>query len=139
LSAFVDSSAWFASIVARDRHNTRAKEVLRHAARAGLVTTDHVVVETWLLLYRRQHRAAAEEFWEAIRRGIAEVEFVIAVDWRSAWVIGEAFPDQDFSLVDRTSFAVMERLGLTRVASFDSDFAVYRYGRRRDLAFEVLR
>jgi uncharacterized protein len=33
----------------------------------------------------------------------------------------------------------MERLGLTRAASFDDDFAVYRYGRRREKAFEVLR
>ena len=57
----------------------------------------------------------------------------------AAWAIGTAFPDQEFSIVDRTSFAVMERLGLTRVASFDSDFAVYRYGRNRDRAFEVLR
>ena len=37
------------------------------------------------------------------------------------------------------SFAVMERLGLTQVASFDDDFAIYRYGRNRDRAFEVLR
>ena len=53
--------------------------------------------------------------------------------------IGELFTDQRFSIVDRTSFAVMERLGLTRVASFDQDFAIYRYGRKRDRAFEVLR
>ena len=33
----------------------------------------------------------------------------------------------------------MERLGLTRAASFDDDFAVYRYGRSRDKAFEVVR
>jgi uncharacterized protein len=49
------------------------------------------------------------------------------------------FADQNFSIVDRTSFAVMERLGLTRAISFDDDFAVYRYGRNRDRAFEVLR
>jgi hypothetical protein len=36
--------------------------------------------------------------------------------------------------------AVMERLGVTRVASFDDHFAaVYRYGRKGDRAFEVLR
>jgi len=60
-------------------------------------------------------------------------------DMRVAWAIGDAFKDQDFSVVDRTSFAVMERLGVTRVASFDRDFAIYRYGRNRDKAFDVLR
>jgi hypothetical protein len=36
-----------------------------------------------------------------------------------AWVTGQVFQDQDFSIVNRTSFAVMERLGITTVASFD--------------------
>jgi hypothetical protein len=33
----------------------------------------------------------------------------------------------------------MERLGLSRVASFNDDFAIYRYGQNGDRAFEVLR
>jgi predicted nucleic acid-binding protein len=60
-------------------------------------------------------------------------------DLQAARTIGDIFPDQDFSVVDKTSFAVMERLGVTRAASFDRDFAIYRYGRRRDRAFEILR
>jgi hypothetical protein len=64
---------------------------------------------------------------------------VISADLEAAWSIGLAFPDQDFSLVDRTSFAVMQRLGLTKAASFDEDFAVFRYGRTRDKAFEIIR
>jgi hypothetical protein len=60
-------------------------------------------------------------------------------DLDAAWRIGEAFPDQDFSIVDRTSFAVMERLGVTVVASFDDDFSIYRFGPRRQHAFEVRR
>jgi hypothetical protein len=31
------------------------------------------------------------------------------------------------------------RMGVTRALSFDDDFAVYRYGRSRDKAFEILR
>ncbi len=105
----------------------------------GHVTTDHVVVETWLLLNARFHRHAANLFWERIRHAAVQVEYIGPADFEAAWAIGEAFPDQDFSIVDRTSFAVMERLGLTRAASFDDDFAVYRYGRNRDRAFEVFR
>jgi predicted nucleic acid-binding protein len=62
-----------------------------------------------------------------------------AADLERAWEIGEAFPDQSFSIVDRTSFAIMERLGITRAASFDDDFAIYRYGRERNRAFEIVR
>lgn len=32
----------------------------------------------------------------------------------------------------------MHRLGIERVASVDSDFAIYRYGPRRDRAFRIL-
>jgi hypothetical protein len=33
----------------------------------------------------------------------------------------------------------MERLGIDRVATFDSDFAVYRFGRDRRRAFTIVR
>ena len=137
MTAFVDSSFWFASVVKRDRNNARTKEIL--LAEREHVTSDHVVVETWLLLNSRYGRSPAERFWERLRRGGVRIEIATAADLEAAWAIGEAFPDQNFSLVDRTSFAVMERLGLIRVASFDDDFAVYRYGRNRNRAFEVLR
>jgi predicted nucleic acid-binding protein len=137
LSTFVDSSVWFAATVTRDRRNIDAKSILR--ATTDHVTTDHVLVETWVLLNSRYHHQAAERFWEAIRRGPVRIELMTAADLEAAWAIGEAFPDQGFSLVDRTSFAVMERLGITRVASFDDDFAIYRFGRNRDRAFEVIR
>lgn len=59
-------------------------------------------------------------------------------DLEVAWSIGEAFSDQDFSIVDRTSFAIMQRLGLARVATLDAHFAVFRYGRGRTQAFEIV-
>jgi uncharacterized protein len=137
VSVFVDSSVWFAASNIRDHHNQRAKEVLEDID--TLITTDHVVVETWLLLNSRVTRQAAENFWRGMRDGAASIELVTPVDMEAAWAVTDRFPDQRFSLVDRTCFAVMERLGLTRVASFDRDFAIYRYGRDRNRAFEVLR
>jgi predicted nucleic acid-binding protein len=128
---------WFASTVARDRDNARAKVIL--STTSAHVTSDHILVETWLLLNNRYHRHAAENFWDRIRHGPVRVEQVTASDLEAAWAIGQAFSDQNFSIVDRTSFALMERLGISRVASFDDDFAIYRYGRNRDRAFEVSR
>lgn len=137
MSVYVDTSAWYAAADAADRSNARAKQVL--ALGEPLVTSDHVLLETWLLLRHRIGRNAAERFWEGLRAGAAHVEFVTPADLESAWAIGRQFEDQDFSLADRTSFALMQRLGVTRVASFDDDFAVFRYGRDRSRAFEVLR
>jgi predicted nucleic acid-binding protein len=137
LSVFVDTSVWFGAANVRDRQNARAKKILTELV--APVLTDHVLVETWTLLNARVHRKAAEQFWLAMRRGAAQLEKVLAADLDAAWTIGEAFPDQGFSIVDRTSFAVMERLGLVRAASFDDHFAIYRFGRNRDRAFEILR
>lgn len=137
MSLFVDTSVWYAAADASDAGNERARVVL--GGGETLVTTDHVLVEIWRLLGFRIHAAAAECFWGGLRSGVARCEPVLAADLEVAWEIGRAFQDQDFSLVDRTSFAVMRRLGITRVASFDDDFAVYRYGRGGRRAFDVVR
>jgi uncharacterized protein len=137
VSLFVDSSAFYAAADSGDQSHERAAEIL--SAADELVTSDHIVVESWLLMRARGGRAAAERFWGGIRRGLATIETVLPVDLDVAWKIGEAFPDQDFSIVDRTSFALMERLGISSVASFDDDFAIYRYGPRRSRAFDVKR
>ena len=120
-----------------DRSNARAKRVLSAGER--LLTSDHVLVETWFLLAHRLGRALAERFWQTIRSGAASVEIVIAADLDVALAIGEGFPDQDFSIVDRTSFAVMLRLGVLRVASLDEHSAIFRFGRNRTRAFEIVR
>ena len=137
MSVYVDTSAFYAAADSGDRSHTRATDVLRAAD--GLVTSDHVLVESWLLMRARGGLTAAERFWAALRSGLATVETVLPGDLDAAWRIGEAFTDQDFSIVDRTSFAVMERLGLRSVASFDDDFSIYRFGPRREHAFEVQR
>jgi len=120
------------------RHQQRAREAILSAGEP-LVTTDHVLIETWTLLRYRIRRQAAERFWDALRNGVAVIEPVIAADLEAAWQIGTAFRDQDFSIVDRTSFAVMRRLGIERAASFDDDFAIFRFGPNRRHAFSILR
>jgi len=137
LSAFVDTSAFYAVVDDDDSHFARAKELLDTGE--PLITTDFVLAETWRLVRDRLGHAAAERFWGTLRAGAAAIEHVTPADLDAAWRIGEAFPDQGFSIVDRTSFAVMERLGVHRAVAFDDDFAVYRFGARREQAFEIVR
>lgn len=98
-----------------------------------------MLVETWLLIRHRLGENAAHRFWTGLRAGVALVEPVGAADLEVAWEIHERFADQEFSIVDCTSFAVMRRLGILRAASFDDHFAVVRFGRRLDRALEVVR
>jgi predicted nucleic acid-binding protein len=135
MTTFVDSSAWYAAADSSDVNNARAKAIL--TGTASRLTSDHVLVETWRLVHHRLGRTAATQFWKGLRSGIAEVEFIGPPDLEVAWAIGETYPDQDFSIVDRTSFAVMDRLGVNRVATFDSDFAIYRSGKQRNQAFII--
>jgi predicted nucleic acid-binding protein len=134
---FVDTSAFFGAADLGDRHHARATELLRHAD--TLVTTDHVLAESWRLMRDSGGYASAERFCAAVRGGLASVESVLPSDLDAAWRIGEVFSDQDFSIVDRTSFAVMERLGISSVVTFDDHFSIYRYGPRRERAFHVCR
>ena len=137
MSVFVDSSAWYAAADSGDRQNSAAKRLL--ATDEPLVTSDHVLIETWRLIHHFLSAHAAETFWAGLRNGVAAIEQTTSADLEAAWAIGQRFSDQDFSLVDRTSFALMQRLGITRVISFDDDFAIFRYGRGRNTAFELLR
>jgi predicted nucleic acid-binding protein len=137
VSLFVDTSVWYAAADRGDRHNGRAIAIL--SAEEDLITSDHVLVESWPLLHHRLGLDAAERFWDGLRNGVAQIEHVGAADLEAAWAIGEVFADQDFSIVDRTSFAVMQRLGVHRAAAFDDDFAVFRFGTRRDRSFTVVR
>jgi predicted nucleic acid-binding protein len=120
-----------------DKSNERAKEILGTGER--LVASDHVLVEIWTLLAHRLGRPVAERHWASIRGGAVKIEPVLAADLEVAFTIGEAFPDQGFSIVDRTSFAVMQRLGLRRAATLDRHFAVFRFGPNRAHAFEIVR
>ncbi len=73
----------------------------------------------------------------AIRSGTARVEAATVADLEIATQIHDAFNDQQFSIVDRTSWSIMQRLGVHEAISFDRDFSIYRFGRNRRQAFTV--
>ncbi|UPK19150.1 PIN domain-containing protein [Bradyrhizobium sp. 131] len=134
MSAFVDSTVWFAAAAQRDRNNELAKSIL--SSTDGWVLTDHVLAETWQLLRAHFGAKVADKFWEGLRHTGARVATLTADDLKAAWhiQIGE-----EASFVDSTSLAFMERNKIDRAATFNPHFAEYRYGRDRNKRFQIVR
>ncbi len=136
MSVFVDTSAWYAAADVSDVHHRRAVERLSEFS-GDLLTSDHVLVETWFLAANRLGTEVAETLVNAIRAGRARVEVAGVADLEVAAQIHDAFADQEFSIVDRTSWSIMQRLGVHEAISFDRDYLIYRFGRDRRQAFTV--
>ncbi len=136
---FVDTSGFYAVADASDRRHAAASDVFVDLGTAGrLLSTDHVFVETWLLVKARLGRRAAIGFWDSMASGVVEVHGVTSRDLTRARRILDEWGDQDFSLVDCTSFAVMERLGIREALAVDRHFRLYRHGPGRSRAFRVV-
>ena len=105
-----------------------------------MTTTNHALVTTRAATRSRRNRTTADALLETILgRNLSEVLTATPDDIRMALRIGEFFSDQDFSIIDRTSWAVIERHGIEEAVACDADFAVYRYGPGLRRAFIVHR
>lgn len=135
---FVDTSAFYALADESDRNHHRAKSVYESLNSMSLVTSDYVLLECWFLMGGHLGRDKAILFWDGLRTGIVDVLSVNEQDLDRARDIIDRFPDQDFSLVDASSFALMQREGIRSAFTFDAHFRVYRFGMDKRRYFEVL-
>ncbi len=123
----VDTSAVYALLDASDGNHAKAVTLLKRMqkGRDTPLLTNFLVAEAHGLLVSRLGVAVA-------RRWVLEsrwpVERLAAEDEERARDILRRFDDQDYSYVDATSFAVMERLKLAEALTFDGHFV--RYGFR---------
>jgi len=124
---FVDTSAWVALAVTRDKHHESARGVYPGLLRehTTLVTTNLVVAETHILVRRLGSHSAAMGFLESIRhsRRIEKVYSGPELEDEAEEVLGR-YEDHDLSLVDAVSFALMRRRGIVEAFTFDRHFAV---------------
>ena len=95
------------------------------------------VTASWFLTANRLGVDIAKTLVTAIRAGRARVDVVTLADLEIAAHIHDAFADQQFSIVDRTSWSIMQRLGVHEAISFDWDYSISRFGRNRRQAFTV--
>jgi predicted nucleic acid-binding protein len=119
---FVDTSFWVALQLRGDRHHDDARRIWRGDPGA-LLTSNHVLGETWTFLTNRIGHGAARAFRDALAHteGVALVH-VDAPTEDEAWGWLARHDERPYSFVDATSFAVMRRRRLREALTFDSDF-----------------
>lgn len=126
---FVDSSAYFAANDPRDSNHTAAATTLRRLRqeRAEMYTTNYVVAETHTLLLTRRNRDVAIQVLDRILASDTRIIRATEGDERRAREIVRQYTDKDYSLIDAISFAVMQRLHLRLVWTYDHHFAQFGF------------
>jgi len=128
---FVDTGAHYALLDSQDRYHQLANDFYRQIIkeRLRLITTNFVLAEshTLILNTRRLGYWAARQFIEKMLAGPTIIKRVLPQDEARAWQIICQYEAKTFTYVDATSFAVMERLGVSRAFAFDTHFRQYGF------------
>ncbi|UXE63081.1 MAG: PIN domain-containing protein [Woronichinia naegeliana WA131] len=119
---FVDTGAWFASIVPSDSDHQNSIVWLTNNTQS-LVTTDYVIDETLTLLRARGESKRAIILGEAFFSGkLATIYYLTEEDVRLTWQIFRDYSDKKWSFTDCSSKVIMEKLGIIQAFSFDYHF-----------------
>ena len=120
---FVDTSFWFALQDRLDRRHAEAAALAVGQRRQRLLTSNHVVGETWTTIRRRLGHAAAVGFLDRLRAlpnlEVAHVDEALEAE---AWAWLRRHDEREYSFVDATSFAIMRRRRVREALAFDGDF-----------------
>lgn len=121
---FVDTSFWVALQIRRDANHDAAVELLAAHGNSGLLTTNHVVGETWTFLRRRAGHGPAVAFLDAVTRSPRTTIAGVTAETEeraASWL--RRHDERSYSFVDATSFSTMQSEKLSNALAFDGDFA----------------
>ncbi|MEM3402119.1 MAG: PIN domain-containing protein [Candidatus Hadarchaeales archaeon] len=126
MSVFLDTSVLVAARNVDDENHDRAKELLISALKGehgDIYTSDYVIDEAVTLMLRRTKRIElAINVGEYVLRSPRIKKLWVSEDiFSAAW---EKFKSlrKPISFTDYTSLALMEKMGIESIASFDSGF-----------------
>ncbi len=126
---FVDSSAYLALLDRDDEHYEEATVILRALAsqRYRQFTTNILVIEAHALVLSTLRIGAGHAFLRGMERSSTALVRIRVHDEEHARGIVYQYSDKDFSLADAISFAVMDRLRITRIFTLGRHFAQYGF------------
>jgi predicted nucleic acid-binding protein len=123
---FVDTGPWIALMDSHDQWREPALRIMNRlrSQRHPLVTSNLVLMEAYTGLVGRIQRSAIAKLRTTVSvSSFTRVERVDALIEELAWQMFMRYDDKDIGMVDCTSFAIMEQLGLTYAFTFDRHFA----------------
>jgi len=119
---FVDTSFWIALLSEEDRHYATAQRLVGRAP-GPLLTTNHVLGETWTLIRRRFGHERAVACTRAVRAvPTLTIVHVDPEEEQDAWRWLNRRDEREYSFVDATSFAIMRRRRMREALAFDGGF-----------------
>ncbi len=123
---FVDTSAYYAVIDRRDADHRGAVATMHRltSERRPLITTNIILFELHSLLLNRISRHIAWVSHQELRAAQDVVQIRIRDEARAEETLAQ-YDDKNFTLIDASSFAVMERFGISVAFSLDRHFAQY--------------
>jgi predicted nucleic acid-binding protein len=130
----LDTGPLVAFLSRDDAHHDRAVHLFDECA-APLRSCEAVIAEACFLM-RKVHPAGPAEVVSLGRRGVFELGVSIAEHWPDIEALLKKYADRRISLADACLIRCAEIHDEPRILTFDDDFAVYRWGRRR--TFDVL-
>lgn len=123
MTVFVDTSALYALLDAKDPAHPRAQHVFAELQKdtTALLTTSYVVIESVALLQRRAGIHPARMLHDRLVP-LLDMEWIDPATHEAAMTALLSAGRRGISLVDWTSFLVMRRQGLEVAFAFDDDF-----------------
>jgi predicted nucleic acid-binding protein len=130
----LDTGPLVALLSKADAHHARARRAFADCA-PPFRCCEAVVAEACFLL-SKVHADAPADVVALGRKGVYEMALPLHEEWADVERLLRKYADRSASLADVCLIRCAERHQEPRILTFDTDFAVYRWGRHR--RFEIL-
>ncbi|MBI4564852.1 MAG: type II toxin-antitoxin system VapC family toxin [Planctomycetes bacterium] len=122
---FVDSGVWIGCVHESDPLHARAKAILDAPTALSPIANELILSESTTLLRRVLSAPRVTQFARDLIDGrTGTLVRSETSDWREALRIMEKYADQRISFADAVSIAMIRRLNIEKVASFDKHFKI---------------
>jgi len=122
-TVLVDSSFLLAMVDGDDTHHPEAIDLLRGLGKVTLLVPSHIFDEAMTLIKVRLGTEVAIRTGRQLRLStLFRLIHITEGDDEAAWEIFSQYTDKDWSYTDCSCLAVMRKLGITEVLSFDHHF-----------------